>query len=235
MQPPIVASGAMPQTSLIATHARSGQSWMRPETARTKKLYISDVATDNVFVYNYDTGELLGTLVGFSRPGAQCIDARGDIWITDRDAHAAIEYRHGGVARIKRLQTGGNAGGCWIDPTSGNLAVANQETPSGGGDIRVFIRSGFKDYSNPECYYLETPAYDSAGNLYVEAYSATYAVNVCELPHGGKALRKINANEKIYGLATSSGMANISLLATSFMTEAKRRRYTKPRNNSRAH
>jgi hypothetical protein len=181
-------------------HAHLGKSWMRPSASKIRKLlYISDVATGDVFVYDYRSGELVGTLAGFSRPGAQCIDVKGDIWITDRSAHEVVEYRHGGVTPIKRMQTGGDAGGCWIDPTTGNLAVANQETSSGGGDIRVFTRSGPKKYSNPDCYYLETPAYDAAGNLYVEAYSASYVVYVCELPHLGNALRTISVNQKIYG------------------------------------
>ena len=54
VQLPIGAPGAMPQTSTIAMHVERGRSWMLPEGKKIKKLlYVSDWATNDVFVYDY--------------------------------------------------------------------------------------------------------------------------------------------------------------------------------------
>ena len=41
-QPPIGATGAMPQTSAVATHADRGKSWMLPEATSQDLLYVTN-------------------------------------------------------------------------------------------------------------------------------------------------------------------------------------------------
>jgi hypothetical protein len=49
--PPIGASGAMTQTTAIATHADRGKSWMLPGAKSEDLLYVSDQLG---YVYVYD-------------------------------------------------------------------------------------------------------------------------------------------------------------------------------------
>jgi hypothetical protein len=199
-QPLMGSPGAMPQSGVNATHAERGGSWMLPEASKAKALlYVSDESTNAVFVYDYKSGTLVGKLRGVRQPYGECVDARGAVWVTELAAEMVVRYPHGGISATKHLSTDGSTVGCSVDPTTGNLAVSNVSTASGGGDIRVFTSSGYTDYWSDYCYYLEQPGYDNAGNLYVEAYSASYVVYVCELPHGGSSLAPVSVSQHIYG------------------------------------
>jgi hypothetical protein len=199
LQPPISASGAGPLTSAIATHAERGPSWMLPEAKRTKELlYISDQSTDHVYVYNYKTRRLLGRLNGFYMPAGQCVDSKGDVWITDSTAEAVVEYAHGARRHTKRIRTIGLANSCSIDPTSGNLAVSDASTPHGGSKIEIFDFTGKREvYSSTSCQHIVQVGYDIEGNLYVSASSQESSSYVCELPHGSKALGQISIDRTI--------------------------------------
>jgi len=198
-QPPIGAPGAMPQSRAIATHAARGGSWMLPEVRRAKELlYISDQATDYVYVYDYKTRRLLGRLHGFYKPAGQCVDSKGDVWITDSTAEAAVEYAHGAKRHMNRIRTLGLANSCSIDPTSGNLAVSNAITPRGGSNIEVFSFTGKrKVYSNSACQGIVQVGYDNNGDLYVSASSQESSAYVCELPHGAGRLVTVSIDKSI--------------------------------------
>ncbi len=75
-QAPIGAPGAMPQS--YSRHTDRGKSWMAPDAKAIKELlYISDGATDDVFVYDYETRALVGKLTGFDQPSSQCVEREG--------------------------------------------------------------------------------------------------------------------------------------------------------------
>jgi hypothetical protein len=195
----IGSQALLPQAAPAMQDADRGVSWMAPNASRVKELlYVSDDASDDVYVYDYKALKLLGLLKGLRQPYGQCVDAHGNIWITDLTGQQVVEYAHGSIHWKKQLKTQGASVGCSVDPTSGNLAVANVKTTSSGGNIRVFSSSGYHDYSNGACYYLEQPGYDAAGNLYVEAYSSSNVVNVCELPRGGNSLTTVSVSQQIY-------------------------------------
>jgi hypothetical protein len=65
-QPPIGALGAMPQGRAVATHHGRGGSWMLPKARSEDLLYVSDPEKTDVYVYSYRSGQLVGTLTGFS-------------------------------------------------------------------------------------------------------------------------------------------------------------------------
>jgi hypothetical protein len=76
-------SGTVPGTVPFGLQSH-GESWMAPQAPKIRKpLYISDMSSDDVYVYNYKTGSLVGRLTGFYIPSGQCVDAKGDVWITD--------------------------------------------------------------------------------------------------------------------------------------------------------
>jgi hypothetical protein len=103
---------------------------MTPGAEKIKMLvYVS--ATSAVCVYDYQTGALTGMLTGFTSATGQCVDKRGNVWVTDLDRSphwkgSVSEYAHGKGKRLETLSTNGPSAGCSVDPTSGNLAVANQ-------------------------------------------------------------------------------------------------------------
>jgi len=180
-----------------------GRSWMLPEAKLAKKLlYVSDLSTYDVLVYNYKTGAQVGKLTGLESPSGQCVDKAGNVWIVSTGADVVTEFARGGTVALATLNTDPEPSGCSVDPTTGNLAVA------GAGSIDVFAqaRGVPKAYQNTLCHPFWSPGYDSAGNLYAEAlldgsakprggHSRSYPDPLaCELPHGGKALRGVDFN-----------------------------------------
>jgi hypothetical protein len=199
-QPPIAAPGAMAQTSVIAAHADRGKSWMLPQARTVKKLlYVSDfVIGTPVYVFNYDTGAILGELSNTGAQG-QCVDARGDVWITGLGAVA--EYARGRIWPTKTLTTNGYSTGCSISP-NGDLAVANtySESSSEPGDVQIWRHAS----GSPSTYYSSAcsmpgpPGYDDKGNLYFEsgAYDGAYVVCLL-LNNGAKQIQQVSFNHKI--------------------------------------
>ena len=128
-QPPIGAPGAMPQTSALATHADRGKSWMLPEAKSEDLLYVTNYS--HVSVYTYPKGKLVGILNGFGSSVGECVDGKGDVFVTNTlhlgriPADRIVEYAHGGMKPIAELKTE-HVGpvGCAFDPTTGDLAVS---------------------------------------------------------------------------------------------------------------
>lgn len=184
-----------------------GRSWISPDAKTIKKLlYVSD-GSGTVYVFNYKTKDLVGKLTGengFSQ--GQCVDKAGNVWFIDFGnidgiLGSAIEYAHGGSAPLKTLKTQGYSIGCSIDPTSGDLAVANtSNAASGPPNVVVFKNASGapKTYYNYYCGIPLPPGYDRQGNLYVEGAVGDSTPNaVCEIPHGGRALKPVAFNASI--------------------------------------
>jgi hypothetical protein len=189
---PFVAARRLLQQRIAPARA----SWMDPAAKSIKRLlYVADIVTNDVFVYNYDTGGMVGQLTGFAAPGGLCVDATGDVWITNYTALTIDEYAHGGTQQIGRVHTAKMTTGCAVDPTTGDLAA----TWAGPGAVLRWknARGRVDGYYNTGCVYLWPPGYDDQGNLYVEGESTTGIFNICELPHGSKTLRTVSSNVPI--------------------------------------
>ena len=177
--------------SIINARARHSASWMLPEAREMRGLlYVSLQYDDIVLVYDYRTGREVGVLQGQSYPQGQCVDAEGDIWITNNAAFSVVEYPHGGSGPIQTVTTDNYPFACSIDPMTGNLAVASFDESSGNGDVEVFPADGGapSSYTSPSCKNLSSPGYDNKGNLYFLARNPT---NACELPSEGTTLRTV--------------------------------------------
>lgn len=183
------------------------KSWMSPDAKKIKKLlYVSD-GNDTVYVFNYKTKAQVGELTGengFSH--GQCVDKVGNVWFIefgniDGVLGSAVEYAHGGSSPLKTLRTEGSSVGCSIDPTSGDLAVANASNAgSGPPNVAVFKNASGtpKLYYNSRCGIPLPPGYDQNGNLYVEGYGSSRGIApLCVLPHKGNALRPVRINVSI--------------------------------------
>ncbi|MGC1379559.1 MAG: hypothetical protein WA814_00905, partial [Candidatus Baltobacteraceae bacterium] len=87
-------------------------------------LYLSDVATNNVYIYSYPQGTLAGKITSMGKPRSECADTAGDVWIADVQAFQVVEYAHGERHPIAALSTFGAPRACSVDPKSGDLAVS---------------------------------------------------------------------------------------------------------------
>jgi hypothetical protein len=160
-------------------------------------LYVAGAVTGTVYVYDYKTRELVGELSGFDQPSGECVDGKGDIWITDYMGGQVTEYAHGGSTVLKRLKAATLQTACSIDPTTGNLAVGFF---SGGIYVWKKARGTPKVYTSAACPNLWGPGYDDKGNLFAEAAVTASGVFVCWLPEGGSSLSVIPFDQTInYG------------------------------------
>jgi hypothetical protein len=145
-------------------HTDFAKSWMLPQKKGAKKalLYGGDVENNDVYVYDYSSGNLVGTLTGFDTPYGMCVDAKGDVYIANYAAGNAVEYAHGGTKIINTFDSGGAPIGCSVD-SKGDVAVTSFDP----GEVTVFAGgdpSKSTSYTG-SCTYLWSMGYDGSGNL----------------------------------------------------------------------
>lgn len=150
-----------------------GKSWMDPIAKSSALLYVSNLDIPSVLVYNYATGKLAGEIFGRSQVEGLCVDKAANIWIASTGLGKIFKYAHGGAHPIATLRdTNEVPWGCAIDPTTGDLAVANDESDSGGaGSISIFKKAAGKPtvYPAPSALlYLVFVAYGPDGTLYLD-------------------------------------------------------------------
>jgi hypothetical protein len=154
--------------------------WRPPLTSRT------------VTVYRYWQRELVGTLTGFAKPKGECVDRDRNIYITDRVAEDIVEFRHASTQRAAVLSDSGFQDyACSVDPTTGNLAVANSYQANGSaGGIAIYKHAT----GSPELYRIrgapnpQTCGYDASGDLLVASdylRDGEQDVSLAYLPKGG--------------------------------------------------
>ena len=181
-----------------ATAPGGSASWMRAGVTGSRALlYVSDAATNDVYVYDYGSGTPVGKLTGFHGPSGQCVDANGDVYIANFRGRNVVEYAHGGSDPIKTLATAGYPIGCSVSP-SGDLAVTNFYSKTGAGSVQIFknARGTPAKYTDPSaCYYMWPAGYDNAGNLFVEGETTT--TSLCWLPAGGSAMNATTFDQGI--------------------------------------
>ena len=69
-----------------------------------------------MYVYSYPGGVLKQTLLGFTDPGGECVDANGDVFITNTGGSDILEYAHGARNPSATLKDAGEFPiGCAVD------------------------------------------------------------------------------------------------------------------------
>jgi hypothetical protein len=184
---------ALPGSSLNETARAVRHSWIRPDAAKQWLLYVSDAYNGVVDIYNYRSNkdQLYGQLTGFHHPLGLCVDPAGDVFVDDYDGYEIDEYAHGGTTPIASISDSyGRPNGCAVDPSTGNIAVADGFNPSDyGGNIVVFtggLDGTETEYGgkNLDLYYFDPPAYDAHGNLFFEGTTYSTQTVFAELPAG---------------------------------------------------
>ncbi len=188
--------------TVVSFHGAAA-GWMAPSAQRQDLLYVSlvDPNEHEVLAYSYSGQTLLGTLTGFDYPQALCVDAAQDLYVTDNGRYQISEFRHGGSNRIKVLvDPAGSPLGCAVDSISGDLAVANFTSKGvGGGNLAIYRHAkGIpKVYVSDAIYYYWFPAYDSAGDLFVDGLNEGSSVALAELPHGAHKFHTLKLDQAI--------------------------------------
>jgi hypothetical protein len=190
--------------------SRSEKSWILAEAKHEDLLYVSDNGANDVLMLSYPDLKLVGKLQGFGSPRGLCADKAGDVFITNFQGQDILEYAHGSkLPKANLTEHGHSPYDCAVDPTTGNLAVANycDGIASSSGcdfdkrpdDLVVFPKGkgSPRDYSLASFANYEFCAYDQAGNLLVDGLGAEgYSpVQFAELPAGGKSLKQITLNK----------------------------------------
>ena len=115
----------------------------------------------------------------YSGPDGECSDKVGNVFITIQ-GEKIVEYAHGGTKPIATLNDPGyypNA--CSVDPTTGDLAVANVSGPTKHrGSLAVYkhARGAPKFFVDPD-YEFQTYyfcGYDPMGNVFVDGGDPSY-------------------------------------------------------------
>jgi hypothetical protein len=194
----VAAPGVTSSNAASAKHGAAARSLIDPTASEGDLVYVS--AGKDVDVYTYPGGELVGTLSsGFTAATGLCSDASGNVWIVNASAFGTstlVEYAHGGNAPIATLQDPNKniPEACFVDPVSGNLAVANANA-----NIAVYANAqGSPTYYSTYDFVKEvrTIAYDGSGDLYVRGFRSRKAK--AWLPKGGSTVAQFRVRKLGY-------------------------------------
>jgi hypothetical protein len=204
--PPTGVPSAMPQGTQLSFdsqpgRAGGGESWMAPDAKNQDLLYVASVF--GVSAYSYPGGKFEGRLRGFLAASGECVDAKGDVFVTNQVGGTIVEYAHGGTQPIGILQAAADSPlGCAVDPTTGNLAVTTFGAGgnNSGGNLAIYphARGTPTTYTDPDVLRYYLCGYDEKGNLYVDGVSpGRGSFELAELPKGSGTLTNISLNQNI--------------------------------------
>ena len=164
---------------------------MKPNVSNADLLYVSN-SNAEVTVYRYWQHTLVGVLTDFTKPMGECVDAAQNVYIADYSAQQIVEYAHGGSKPIKEIDDAPDSPyACAVDPSSGNLAVANDDGASQQGNIAIWNASGQRtNYTDAKLDNFQGCAYDENGALLVTNGYVQYPYQTyfAWLPKGGSKL-----------------------------------------------
>lgn len=227
----VMATGQHPKASLemLAKTLKSGKvpaqhrvmtkSWIDPDHKKKPLIYASDYQLGTVDIYDYaNPNAVVGQITGFDAPYGQCVDKAGNVFVVDFGSAYIYEYAHGATSYSKYAYDNyGYPIGCAVNPTNGDVAVANFEGYNYATGGVVVFKGGLSGaqnyYTQASLYFSWPPGYDRYGNLFVEGYDSTDTYTAFgELPHGGSSL-EILAGISIGFPAGVQGYSNTILAA----------------------
>lgn len=192
------ATSVVPSATTAQGSTReTSHSWMKRGSTSGNLLYATD-GKDNVLVFSYPQGHLVGALKDVAKPWGACSDSQGNVFITNRKPYQIVEYAHGGTTPINVLSVGEFPQTCAVDPTTDNLAVPQIDS------VDVFAN----EQGSPQMY-TETGGnfwsctYDDDGNLFLDGEYYGSGRHLFELPSGSNSFTLLTLNgpvDWLYGL-----------------------------------
>lgn len=173
---------ALPQSSVpasLARHRATGS--VSPDNLGPQDLLFVSNSNGLVNIYHFWQHTLAGVLTNFTKPMGMCVDNARNVYIADYGAETIVEYTHGG-ALVRTINDAPYAPyGCAVDSTTGNLAVANYDTPAtysynnNSGSIEIYKHAKGK----PVTYGVKTGkfttlSYDDSGDLLASGLNSYY-------------------------------------------------------------
>ncbi len=178
-----------------------------PAARNIDLLYVSKY--DDVDVFSYPAGKRVGTLTGFQSPGGLCVDKAGDVFVTNFGASNIVEYAHGGTKPIATLSDPyQEPDDCSVDPTTGNLAVANI-----GGSVSIYegARGHPKQRTDSEIAYMFSEAtMNKARYSSMERTTTSISSNSQSYPPAVRGLQRSHSTKPSGFRGESNGMVTIS-------------------------
>lgn len=190
-------SGTTPVAAPLAAPARAAAM---PD-ATGNLLYVADLNNNEVYAYTFPGGALKRTLGGFQVPHSECVDAAGDVFVSDGGKSAVREYRHGGRRPIATFKDPNYfTQGCAVDPVTGDLAVSGANEGSGPSSIAIYkhAQQGTPTMvTTPNVFRVYFIGYDAKGNLFVDGTDMHVTFEFAEIPAGGKPAQAITLQHSI--------------------------------------
>ncbi|HEY1656425.1 MAG TPA: hypothetical protein VGF86_15085 [Candidatus Tumulicola sp.] len=147
-------------------------------------MYVSDIGNEDVQIFSYPAGKLVGTLTGFNEPNGLCSDSNGNVFVTDAYNNRIVEYAHGETQPLAVLSdTGATPIGCAVGPTTGDLAVTNYQHLA-YGTIAIYAHAQGTPTVYTGLWITFFCTYDGSGNLFISGFDAKGPVVIGELAKG---------------------------------------------------
>jgi hypothetical protein len=207
-QPPIVAHGVTALSSAVSTQSDRLRSWISPEAANRDLMYVGGNSPAYLSMFTLPNGKLIGVIhnAGFSFLGGECVDARGDVFVTSGPKGKAngkiFEYKHGSTKLLETLDAPDREEplDCTIDPKSGNLAVTSLAGADGaGGSVAIYTNAqgSPKIYRDPHIHSYYFCGYDNEGNLFIDGRNNLGHFRLVELPSRSSTFVDISLNQRM--------------------------------------
>jgi len=185
IQPPISQLPATPQAAHRAPFMGKGLK-------QRDLLYVTN-SNGTVNVYRYWQETLVGVLTNFGEPMGECADSAGNVYITDFQKQKLFEYAHGATKPVRTIDDSPyDPNGCAVDPSTGNLAVANFDKGSyTAGNIAVYKHGSGTPilYKGRDDDHFTNCGYSDRGDLLTTSeygyYSYDYYTEFYYLPKHG--------------------------------------------------
>jgi hypothetical protein len=163
-----------------------------PDKNREKKPYeyISNFYNSTILQFDYPQGDAsIGSISG-DEPQGECAQRRQKaFWVVNSGNDEIEKFAYGGTSPIATLsESAGEAAGCTIDPSTGNLAV----TILGAGDVVIFTDAsgtGTTVADGLDSSYF--PTYDASGDLFVDGITESDTYGVVEMASGSSSFKAV--------------------------------------------
>ncbi len=190
------ASVAMTTRSGIVPAVRTQRqhTWMSPALrGRRDLLYVSDPADGLVVAYDYKSGKQLGSAGGFRMVYGGCSDKKGNVYFVDFTTAKITEFADGSLTPVKTLtESVGSPIGCSVNPTNGDLAVTNFQSPASSGGVAIYKNATGSPTTITAAKNDWPAGYDPNGNLFIVGLQGSCLTGCLEeLPAGGNAFEKL--------------------------------------------
>ncbi|HVR45242.1 MAG TPA: hypothetical protein VMT95_01180 [Candidatus Binatia bacterium] len=197
--PPLGGPVAASKMVAIATTTRADNTRLLRKATSSDLLYV--IGGDRVYMLSYPTGQPFGSF-SVNGPRQLCSDGKGNVFLT-LDSDQIAEYPHGSTTPIRTLSDPGEGPtGCSVDPTTGNLAVANGGSGSGSNANVVVYAGGSgspETFTDASFAHFAFCGYDNAGNLFANGVSPSGQFRLAELPKGSSTFTDITLDKRVVG------------------------------------